>query len=542
LGLFGILGVLWGLGSEFFVWGDGERGGLGAAIVYLGANNIISDMKRIFLYLVCCLPISLFAQIQDTGQIQVVINSIVSSMPGDSGNHYTDPSAAEAHTWGNMLKALMDGDYAMAHDSAVFLGYELVEFWDTTQVPHRTYYILQDQAAHYWGTYVYYPNASRSLVIQSPHPKNDTNTGLQGAYVFQDIEALFFMLAGTHRCNNGDHSGCSGTTSTCDIPNEDFRISDLAHTVTSIFQTTTDTLFRNVPDSHFIQLHGFGKRSTDPYVILSNGTTHTPSPDYMSDFSQYLFNEDTTLTFKIAHIDLTWTRLRGFTNSQGRLINGSSDPCITSASVSAGRFFHVEQERTKLRNDATGWAKVANALAQTFPTTPLPIEWAYARVRQEGQRAVIEWGLAFERQTKAFYVQRWENGEWIDLATIEAKGHSTDPTYYRYSHPLSGGTRHLYRIASQELSGEIRYSNLLELVSSAFPWVVYPNPASTRLHIDLTPSSISQPIRIYDRMGKLVYEADIVDVASHQIDLRTYPNGIYFLYSVDKTFPFVISR
>ncbi len=79
--------------------------------------------------------------------------------------------------------------------------------------------------------------------------------------------------------------------------------------------------------------------------------------------------EDNTLTFKLAHKDLNWTRLIGFTNTQGRLINGSPDYCNTSATSTSGRFIHIEQEKYKLRNDETGWNKMSNALSNVFSST-----------------------------------------------------------------------------------------------------------------------------------------------------------------------------
>ena len=99
---------------------------------------------------------------------------------------------------------------------------------------------------------------------------------------------------------------------------------------------------------------------------MSNGTDQTPENDYASLIRDALLEEDASLTFKIAHIDTDWTRLRGFTNTQGRFINSSPDPCGTSATETSGRFIHIEQARPKLRQDASGWAKMSNALGNVF--------------------------------------------------------------------------------------------------------------------------------------------------------------------------------
>ncbi len=140
----------------------------------------------------------------------------------------------------------------------------------------------------------------------------------------------------------------------------------MAHNTNTVFQKTTEILYTNVSNSVFIQLHGFGKQSSDPYVIMSNGTRETPTIDYALQIKEALTNEDSSLTFKLAHLDTGWTRLIGFTNTQGRFINGSSNPCNTSAATTTGRFIHIEQEKSKLRENQGGWRKMSNALKAVF--------------------------------------------------------------------------------------------------------------------------------------------------------------------------------
>lgn len=349
------------------------------------------------LILISCLPCH--GQLVQSGDLYDEVASIISGLPGDAGNDYREPNAQETATWENTLNALLAGDTVSASDSANLIGYQLIALTDTTFSPAHSYYLLTTNGSNHWGSYAYYPDYCRPLVIQSPHPKKDANTGLQGIHVFLETKAFFYQLSGTHRCNSPDASSCSGTTSTCSGSSEAYRISDLAHTTTSIFQKTTEVLLAADTTSHFIQLHGFTKLSTDPYVILSNGTQVTPATDYMAIFATQLKAEDSILTTKIAHIDTDWTRLRGFWNTQGRLINQEADPCNSDAASSEGRFFHVEQERTRLRSDIDGWDKVANALNKTFacqaastslfsPTTPQQIK---LYPNPSGQRVTIEW-------------------------------------------------------------------------------------------------------------------------------------------------------
>ncbi len=311
--------------------------------------------------------------IQQTGDLFAKVASNISTMPGDSGNQYSEPNQAQLNTWENTLKSLLAGDYSKASDSANSLKYRLFEFTDTTTSPSQIYYLLEVVDTNYWGTYVYNPNYCRRLVIQSPHAKRDANTGHQGIHVFIQTQSWFYQVNGTHRCNSSAHTSCTGTTTSCSSTSasEPYRISDLAHTTQSLFQKTTEVLFQHTSSSYFIQLHGFSKQSTDPYAILSNGTQEVPAPDYFPSLRDHLYQEDTVLTFKIAHIDTNWTRLRGFWNTQGRMINGGSDPCQTSATATNGRFFHIEQERIRLRSNSSAWDKMAIALKKTFVCGPM---------------------------------------------------------------------------------------------------------------------------------------------------------------------------
>jgi hypothetical protein len=117
-----------------------------------------------------------------------------------------------------------------------------------------------------------------------------------------------------------------------------------------------------------IQLHGFTKLSSDPHVIMGNGTNMTPSgTDYLVNLKDALYTLRDTLTFKIAHINTDWTRLTGSVNTQGRLINGSSDPCDINPGSANGRFLHLEQMKEGLRDTEAGWKIMADAVRMTFP-------------------------------------------------------------------------------------------------------------------------------------------------------------------------------
>ena len=294
-------------------------------------------------------------------------------MPGASStNKYVPPTPVQFAEWSTAVGFIAQKRYHEADSSArqIGVGYRVVMFADTTTVPSHAYVLLEDSTSGgpYWGVYVFNPQPLRpNLAIQSPHPLNDTNTGRQAIRMFKNLGAAAFFISGAHRCNNPQYSLCSGTTGTCGSGDEPYRISDQPHVVDGTFQATTQVLSSFAPQMCFVQVHGFAKQTGDPDLIMSYGTSAAPSgEDKLVMLRDNFAFEDATLTFKVAHVDIGWTRLIATQNTQGRFLNGVADPCTQYASSSSGRFIHVEQAYAKLRDTQANWNKFSNALANTF--------------------------------------------------------------------------------------------------------------------------------------------------------------------------------
>ena len=328
-------------------------------------------MKKIFFLLFVVFSFSAFSQ-TDSGDLEVYLNTKISNMPGETGNDYKVPTPDELTTWGAIINAILADDLTTARAQATTVNYQIVEYTNTSLSLNRIFYVLEEKStqSNYWGTYVFSKTPDRNnLVLQSPHSSHDFNTGKQAIYAFNRLNNIALFLNGTQRCNNSTASTCAGTTTVCSGVSEAYKVSDMAHNTNNMFQKTTEILFNTVANSVFVQLHGFTKTNSDPYVIMSNGTDKTPTTDYVTLIKNELFSLDNSLTFKLGHVDTEWDRLRGFTNTQGRFINGSGNPCNTSPSESSGRFIHIEQEKTKLRADAAGWEKMNTALSNVFSKT-----------------------------------------------------------------------------------------------------------------------------------------------------------------------------
>ncbi len=321
-------------------------------------------------------------QLAQEGDLVYHIDEIIESMPHSyGGGQYLQPNQASRDLWREIVDHILALEYADAHAKAQTKNYQVVLFTDTGTTPPGFHVLLErtpESTSRYWGTFVFNRAPLRPhLVVQSPHAVFDINTGFQGVRVYRHNAARAFFVSGTHRCNGLSPSPCDGTSSVCTGSSDDYRYSDMAHVVKSAFQIATETMLDQDPDLLVVQCHGFAEGAEDPDLILSNGTRTTPTDhDYVLALRDAFASLDPMLTFKIAHVDLSWTRLIATTNTQGRLINDSYDPCGSAATSSTGNFVHVEQAVVRLMTTRQDMMMLAYAIAIAVPpvTTPVAID------------------------------------------------------------------------------------------------------------------------------------------------------------------------
>ncbi len=327
--------------------------------------------QKLIYHIVIILPvlagsIQCVCQVPAQGDLRQFIDNKISNLPKSGSNEYMDPASDDLVVWEEAISALLSNNLSESHDLFSEIDYQVIVF--TNSSDGNEYYIIDRKsgASNYWGIYILNPNPCRNqLIIQSPHPIYDTNTGYQGLYTFIELDAKALFISGTHRCNSGVASSCSGTTSACGA-SDAFRISDQAHNTESIFQLMTEIFSLTYPESIFVQFHGFGKQNGDPNAIMSNGSRQVPSDDYIAQLVDEMKSDNPGLTFKVGHIDTNWSRLLAFTNTQGRLINGSVTPCNANASGNSGRFIHIEQEKEIFRENESGWVQWIGPMSRVF--------------------------------------------------------------------------------------------------------------------------------------------------------------------------------
>ncbi len=287
----------------------------------------------------------------------------VDNLPDEGSDAFVpaDPSSLDYGDFQIAVAHFLAEDLAAADLAAAAVDYEVVVFEDTgngngnealwglfptqTNTEHRGFYFLRPRA-----------QVARNLVLEAPHPRNDLDTALLASDAFRQSGARAFFFAGTHRCANlAEASACDGNTTTCSETSQPFRISDMAHTRQGFFHAFHELVSVEEVDTVTIQIHGFSSDSTDPEFSISDGSHDDVANNlYLPNaFTDDLFTrlqattapgapaKDGNSCNRTGDIDLKC----GTVNTQGRFVNGSPEPCETSAASANGHFLHVELSR-----------------------------------------------------------------------------------------------------------------------------------------------------------------------------------------------------
>ena len=198
---------------------------------------------------------------------------------------------------------------------------------------------------------------SRDVIVQAPHVPFEKGTAEQAITLLKNLGARAAIISGAHRCASRSFTLCNGRTAVCSGSLESFRASDVGHNNGTLFHLA-HTLFsdrwRNsiVMSLHRMEVDSDGVRTA---VIISNGV--------MADDNNAA-TAATRLRFALSDLvkapgrivscnvgsdsKYDYRPLCGFTNVQGRHVNGDKDACRFGVMQGTGRFIHLEQDRSVL--------------------------------------------------------------------------------------------------------------------------------------------------------------------------------------------------
>ena len=263
--------------------------------------------------------------------------------PGSGSEGYSPPPGFVTDGVATSIATLIEGQGAAALESLDGTSYQLCRgSGDESEVALWR----SDEPGNGRALVAWRRGPARPLIMGVPHSQLELVTLEQAVTAFERLELRALVVSGTHRCANAGPSDCEGTSPACSGEEGPFRESDMAHVVDSVFQAAHVALATAHDEDWVLSLHGMDLSG----ISVSDGTTFdavlgTPSA-LLGTALMDAFPGEWVTSCNAWPGAVVEERLCGTFNVQGRLINGSVDPCGASASLSAGRFVHVEQSAT----------------------------------------------------------------------------------------------------------------------------------------------------------------------------------------------------
>ncbi len=169
----------------------------------------------------------------------------------------------------------------------------------------------------------------------------------------------------------------------------------------------------------------------------------------------------------------------------------------------------------------------------------LPVNFKSFTATRSNSTNNLKWTTSTEINNKGFYVQRFYNGQWENIAFIATKaegGNSTVDLNYTYNDVFHFKGAVQYRILQVDLDGKSKYSTIQSLSNGnqSGSILVYPNPAPANgnLSIVLPDASSVYDIQLVDNSGRIVKE--YVSVRNTQ-QVSHLPKGQYLARVIERT-------
>lgn len=259
--------------------------------------------------------------------------------------------------------------------------------------------------------------------------------------------------------------------------------------------------------------------------VLANGTTGTAITDKVVNRTWHIGKTNANASPGI-NFTFQWNaneelgtlsdyKLSHFGNSAWALAAGTSGP--------------VSGTTTKTMAH-TGYTGTFSPFAIGSTSSVLPVSWLNFTGKKVTQGVELNWSTSSEQNTKDFQVQHSINAQqWTSVGNLPAAGNSNTVRNYRFVHegPFKNSIQHYYRILQRDLDGKFSYSKVIriEYLDGATDVVLYPNPASDVLHINITER---QELRLVNIQGVVVWKG-VLPAGRHEIPVSNFATGNYIL-------------
>jgi chondroitin AC lyase len=228
--------------------------------------------------------------------------------------------------------------------------------------------------------------------------------------------------------------------------------------------------------------------------------------------------------------------------ANGKLKLNISDPTKTLSTITVNIKW-PSLNSTKQMNISLpdGVYKGKSAVAMiASDVTVLPLKILSFSAKRTLNAVDLKWTSTNEINTSAIEILRREkeNG-FTSIGKIRPVNHPTTINHYALVDDKAGPNELYYQLKIIDKDGEVTFSDMVSVSRSAMTAVsIYPNPVATKLYI----KNATELLKVYNSIGALMTKKEIIDGNDHVLDVTGYPNGVYYLKTIDRTIKFMVVK
>jgi hypothetical protein len=167
-----------------------------------------------------------------------------------------------------------------------------------------------------------------------------------------------------------------------------------------------------------------------------------------------------------------------------------------------------------------------------FVPTPLPIVLTTFAGQASPTGVTLIWETASESNTAHFVIERAERAstDFRALGEVQSAGTSTQAHRYQFVDATPGGLCY-YRLRQVDRNGQQSFSPVIAVQAAprSAALAAYPSPATDRVTVAGPAGTV---VRVFDQVGHQVRRVEISPAQVQQLDVRSLPNGVYFVQNV----------
>ncbi|MCE7044631.1 T9SS type A sorting domain-containing protein [Dyadobacter sp. CY312] len=161
-------------------------------------------------------------------------------------------------------------------------------------------------------------------------------------------------------------------------------------------------------------------------------------------------------------------------------------------------------------------------------TGALPVTLINFEVTKSESQVRISWATSSETNSSYFDVERSTDARtWNVIGKVSAKENKDALTEYNFTDATPAQTTNYYRLKMVDQDQSFAYSKIRSVSFEGVNLRMYPNPATSELHIDNVDFNQIQKIVLYATTGNAVYEN--TGVIKPSINVSRFNSGTYIL-------------